>query len=91
MMWVRAFAVLFELRARIIANFNSRTLETIKSARDSENAFSPRSQVSKRQSTKNSARRMENNDQIKPKRRNHGHDPRSPKTLLDIEQRLEDF
>ena len=33
MMWVRGFAVLFELRARVIANFNSRTLETIKSLR----------------------------------------------------------
>ena len=28
-MWIRAFAVLFELRARVILNFNSRTLETI--------------------------------------------------------------
>lgn len=56
MMWIRAFAVLFELRARIIANFNSRTLETIKSARESQNPFSARSgYFSPKESNRNSA------------------------------------
>lgn len=34
-MWVRSFAVLFELRARVLANLNSKSLETIKSMRSS--------------------------------------------------------
>lgn len=33
LMWVRSFAVLFELRARVLANLNSKSLETIKSMR----------------------------------------------------------
>ena len=37
-MWLRAFAVLFELRARVIANFNSRTLDTIKSITESHHS-----------------------------------------------------
>ena len=44
MMWVRAFAVLFELRARIIANFNSKKSETAKSARECEYALSPKAE-----------------------------------------------
>jgi len=45
-MWIRAFAVLFELRARVLAQFNSRTLETINSRRESEQVYSPLSQYS---------------------------------------------
>jgi len=33
LMWVRSFAVLFELRARVLANLNTKSLETIKSMR----------------------------------------------------------
>lgn len=49
LMWVRSFAVLFELRARVLANFNTKSLETIKSMRSSLKS-SRRNASSKKQS-----------------------------------------
>ena len=55
-MWIRAFAVLFELRARVLAQFNTKTLETITSRRESEQLYSPTSQYSSKLMSQRRAR-----------------------------------